>query len=111
MRMIGRASMSESTATAINLRGESGALYALRAEPMADFILQTDRLYLLSDGEQMLWGGTAADLIEDPLSRAGFRAALGLANAAWSLAAPADPMARMSLTFDLLGARPVRSAA
>lgn len=111
MRMLGRAPMSETTGPLVSLEGESGTRYGLRPEPMADFVLETDRLYLLSDGKRMLWAGTAADLIEDPLSRAGFRAALSLANQAYSLKAPTDPMARMSLSFDLMGARPVRSAA
>ena len=96
------------SAQVTNWRGRSGRFYALAPVPLASFSLAGSSLYLLAAEDRVLWVGTAADLVADSASRQRFRAALRLGEAAFSITAPADDVARMTMAWDLEAAVPVK---
>jgi len=94
-------------AEATNWRGRSGRFYALLPLPVDQFALDSDDLYMLARGGDVLWVGTADEVVADAARRAAFRTALRVANAAFRLAAPTDEINRMTLAWDLEGAEPL----
>lgn len=91
----------------VNWRGRSGRFYALMAERMDAFALTTNGLHLLALGTQVMWVGSARDVIDDPQSRARFRLALDCADRAYAVSAGEDELSRMTVVWDLEGAEPV----
>jgi hypothetical protein len=91
----------------VNWRGRSGRFYALTPERLDAFGLANGGLYLLALGGNVLWVGTAQDVINDAQSRSRFRLALETADRAFTVEADADDLARMTLVWDLEGAEPV----
>jgi hypothetical protein len=88
--------------------GHSGRHYLLAAVPLAQLSLADGSIYLLarrtSANEHALWVGAADNLIDDPASRALFRIALGKADHAYRLPAPADDLERSTALWELDGA-------
>ena len=102
-----RRSSAYLAARPINWRGRSGRFYALTPERLDAFGLASGDLYLLALGGNVLWVGTAHDVINDAPSRSRFRLALETADRAFTVEADADDLARMTLVWDLEGAEPV----
>lgn len=94
-------------AAATNWRGRSGRFYALLPLPVDAFALEGDGLYLLARGADVLWVGTAAEVIAEAARRAAFRTALRVANAAFHVALPQGEIERMTIAWDLEGAEPL----
>jgi hypothetical protein len=92
---------------AVNWRGRSGRFYALSPEPLEDFILRNNELYLIARGTLVLWAGSSEDVISDPQSRARFRLALTCADRVFHVEAGDDDVERMTVVWDLEGAIPV----
>jgi hypothetical protein len=90
-----------------NWRGRSGRYYVLAALPIDRFALTGGELFLLARGADVLWVGCEADVVGDVVVRAGFRAALRVANAAFSVAQPDNELDRMTMIWDLEDAEPV----
>jgi hypothetical protein len=95
------------TAEAANWRGRSGRYYVLKPLPIDRFALTGGDLFLLARGPDVLWVGSEADVVGDVAVRAGFRAALRVANAAFHTAPPDNELDRMTMTWDLEDAEPV----
>jgi hypothetical protein len=93
----------------VNWRGRSGRFYALTPERLDAFGLATDGLYLLALGGNVLWVGSARDVIDDAQSRSRFRLALDCADRAFAVDVSADDITRMTMVWDLEGAEPVTS--
>ena len=93
----------------VNWRGRSGRFYALTPERLDAFGLATDGLYLLALGANVLWVGSARDVIDDAQSRSRFRLALDCADRAFAVDVGADDITRMTMVWDLEGAEPVTS--
>lgn len=91
----------------VNWRGRSGRFYALVAERLDSFVLDTDRLYLLARGGVPMWVGTANDVINDAPSRSRFRLALAAADRAFIVESDEDELSRLTTIWDLEGAEPV----
>ncbi|SMQ86278.1 hypothetical protein SAMN06295905_3582 [Devosia lucknowensis] len=83
--------------------GQSGRDYALRSEPLDTFAMTEADLYVIAKGRQVLWVGSTADLVADPISRSRFRLALDCANGVFRLDAPED---RLATIWDLEQAVP-----
>lgn len=83
--------------------GRSGKRYPLLRESEASAALTPGRLYALEAGEAIRWAGTAEDLIADAASRTKFRRLMAAGARLLSLVAPADPLAVMTLVWDLEG--------
>jgi hypothetical protein len=90
-----------------NWRGRSGRFYALLALPVEQFALDGGDLYMLARGGDVLWVGTADEVIADAARRAAFRTALRVANAAFSMPVPEDEIERMTVAWDLEAAEPL----
>lgn len=99
-----------STAEATNWRGRSGRYYALERLPVEHFALDSDGLYLLARGADVLWVGTEAEVVGDAARRAAFRTALRVANAAFRIDPPAGEVDRMTMAWDLENAEPTATA-
>jgi hypothetical protein len=54
-----------------------------------------------------MWAGGAADLVDDPVSRARFRLAMDCADRVFHVEASADQIERLTVVWDLEGAEPV----
>jgi len=93
-------------AEATNWRGRSGRYYALTPLPVEHFALDSDGLYLLARGQDVLWVGTESEVVGDAARRAAFRTALRVANAAFRIAPPDTEIDRMTMAWDLESAEP-----
>lgn len=85
--------------------GKSGRRYKMTRVEGAGAAMVAARLYALAEGGVIRWAGTAEDLIGDETSRARFRRASANGAQMLSLAAPKDPLAIMTLVWDLEGSR------
>lgn len=91
----------------VNWRGRSGRYYALEPLRLEDFSFSGDELYLIALGPHVMWAGSAADLVEDHVSRARFRLAMDCADRVFHVEASADAIERLTVVWDLEGAEPV----
>ncbi|GGA35264.1 hypothetical protein [Pelagibacterium lentulum] len=93
--------------------GRSGRRYVLQRVLEEGHVLVEGALYALVNGNAIAWAGTAQNLIEDQASRARFRRAAGEGAVLFSLPAPDEELACMTLVWDLEGTRrnPGRNAA
>lgn len=89
--------------------GRSGRRYLLTPVEGTGAALVAERLYALVENNVIRWAGTAASLIEDQASRARFRLLSGNGAQMLALDAPADPLAVMTLVWDLEGSAPHRA--
>lgn len=89
--------------------GRSGRQYAMTDEPRGHTALATGRLYVLAEKGVARWAGTVRDLVEDQASRARFRKASANGAALFSMPAPADELALMTLVWDIEGTRRLES--
>ncbi|ODT82001.1 MAG: hypothetical protein ABS76_09175 [Pelagibacterium sp. SCN 64-44] len=92
----------------VHWQGRSGRLFDLLGENLDQFCMSEADLYLLAQGGHVLWVGTLAELVADPVSRSRFRLALTCADRVFHLPAPTDPAERLSLVWELEGAEPAR---
>ncbi len=89
--------------TVTNWRGRSGQFYSLTSEPLDSFALMGRDIYVLTSGSEVLWMGTADEIVTDTNSRACFRTALKLASSVLRLDAPATDSASMQARWDIEG--------
>lgn len=110
MRMVDR--QPSGFARTASWRGRSGRTYWLSPENLADFLLD-EALHVIAKGTNVLWVGSAEDVIADHASRSRFRLALGCADRAYRLESGDDAVERMTTIWDLESAEPIaeRSAA
>lgn len=85
--------------------GRSGRRYWMTEVGEAGAAMAPARLYALEEDGVIGWAGTAEDLIGDHISREKFRRLSALGARLFSLAVPADPLAAMTLAWDLVGSR------
>lgn len=85
--------------------GRSGRRYHMTLVGEAGAAMAPARLYALEEAGVIGWAGTAEDLIGDHHSRETFRKLSALGARLFSLAKPADPLAAMTLAWDLVGSR------
>jgi len=111
MRVMGQAverrSASHAFVRQVNWRGRSGRFYALSPERLDVFGLASEGLYLLALGGNVLWVGSARDVIDDAQSRSRFRLALETADRAFTVDAGDNDLERMTMVWDLEGGEPV----
>jgi hypothetical protein len=93
----------------VNWRGRSGRYYALAPESLDRFALADGDLYLVALGTNVLWVGSAADVIDDYQSRSRFRLALDCADRVYRIDEDAEDGERHTMVWDLEGAEPVTS--
>lgn len=101
-----REMLARGQARPVNWRGRSGRFYALAPERIEDFSFRGDDLYLIALGHHVLWVGSAADLVGDPVSRARFRLAMDCADRVFHVETSADEIERLTVLWDLEGAEP-----
>lgn len=89
--------------TVANWRGRSGQFYTLTSEPLDSFALMGRDIYVLTSGSEVLWMGTADEIVADTNSRACFRTAIKLASSVLRLDAPATDGASMQARWDIEG--------
>jgi hypothetical protein len=87
-------------------QGRSGHIYGLISENLSSFAMDEAALYVVAKGSHVLWVGSAADLVADPMSRNRFRLALDLGDRAFRLAATPPETERWATIWDLEGAEP-----
>ncbi|WP_417583664.1 hypothetical protein [Pelagibacterium sp.] len=87
--------------------GRSGRRYLMEREREASVSMAPSRLYALEDNGVIGWAGTAEDLIGDHRAREKFRRLSANGARMLSLSAPNDPLAVMTLVWDLEGSRRV----
>jgi len=102
-----RTLLEHATAYPVNWRGRSGRFYALEPLRLEDFHFHGEELYLIALGPHVLWAGGAADLVEDPMSRARFRLAMDCADRVFHVETSPDAIERLTVVWDLEGAEPV----
>jgi len=102
-----RTLLQHATAHPVNWRGRSGRYYALEPLRLEDFCFKADELYLIALGPHVMWAGGAADLVEDPMSRARFRLAMDCADRVFHVETSADAIERLTVVWDLEGAEPI----
>lgn len=93
-----------------NWQGRSGRAYDLVSENLEHFAMGEAELYVIAKGSHVLWVGSTADLVSDPLSRTRFRLALDCADRVFRLVSPAADSERLSTIWDLEGAEPMAGA-
>ena len=98
------AGIGETTASVL-WAGRSGRRYLMEREREAGVAMAPSRLYALEDNGVIGWAGTAEDLIGDHRARKKFRRLSSGGARMLSLAAPSDPLAVMTLVWDLEGSR------
>ena len=88
-------------------QGRSGRAYDMIGENLEHFVLGETELTLLAKGNHVLWVGSSAELVGDPLSRTRFRLALTCADRVFRVVSPAGADERLSTIWDLEGAAPL----
>ncbi|MBJ3786256.1 hypothetical protein [Devosia sediminis] len=83
--------------------GQSGRDYALSVESLESFAMAEAALYVIAKGGNVLWVGSADDLVADPMSRTRFRLALDCASHVFRFDAADD---RLATIWDLEQAVP-----
>lgn len=105
--VLDRAMLLEAASRPVNWRGRSGRFYALSPVALDRFTFRGDELYLIALGHGVLWAGSAADVVDDPISRARFRLAMDCADRAFHVESAGGEVERMTIVWDLEGAEPV----
>ena len=91
--------------------GRSGRRYQMAPVGETGGAMEAGKLYALEDDGVIGWAGTAEDLIVDPVSRGRFQRLSATGARLFSLSAPIDPLAAMTLVWDLEGSRRFADAA
>lgn len=81
--------------------GRSGQSYTMILQSRSATVEGEDTLYALATGAAWGWVGSARDLIEDPESRARFRALSRAGAALYRFGTVADPLERMTIVWDI----------
>lgn len=92
-------------------RGRSGQIYSLTPLSIREFSLSDQQLHLVTLGTQVLWAGSARDVVQDAQSRARFRLALDCADRAYLAGDCTDEIDRLTMIWDLEGAQPSSDSA
>jgi len=92
-------------------RGRSGRVYPLTPLSLREFSLADSQLHLVTLGPQVLWAGSARDIVQDAQSRARFRLALDCADRAYLAGECPDEIDRLTMIWDLEGAQPASDVA
>ncbi len=87
----------------IKWQGRSGRFYPLVQERLDDFVLLEHDLYVIAEGENLRWIGTADDLISDGSSRDKFRAAVKVASSILRFSDEKSELGRMRAAWDIEG--------
>ena len=87
----------------VKWRGRSGRQYALVRERLENFVLKERDLYIIAEGNDPRWIGTAGDLITNDISRARFKEAVKVASCVLRLPDIHDELIRMSAAWDIEG--------
>jgi hypothetical protein len=85
-------------------RGRSGRTYLATPMSVREFMLNNEQLHMVAEGQHVLWVGSARDVIEDAISRARLRLALGSADRAYLVGPAGDEAERLTTIWDLEGA-------
>lgn len=104
-KIAGAVDLDEAEPAALLWTGRSGRRYRMTLVGETGAPMASEHLYALEDGGVIGWAGTAEDLIVDHHSRERFRRLSALGARLLSLAAPRDPLAMMTLVWDLEGSR------
>jgi hypothetical protein len=88
-------------------QGRSGRAYDLVSENLDHFAMGDADLYVIAKGSHVLWVGSTAELVSDPVSRSRFRLALDCADRVFRLLTLSHAAERMNTIWDLEGAEPV----
>ena len=91
--------------------GRSGRRYQMAPVGEIGSAMETGKLYALDTDGVIGWAGSAEDLIGDPVSRERFRRLSATGARLLSTLAPIDPLAAMTLAWDLTGSRRFADAA
>jgi len=91
---------------ATSWQGVSGRLYGIVLECVDGFTLRENHLYIIAGAKSVLWVGSTAELVADPLSRTRFRQALCATERIIRLLAPTEEAERLSTIVDLEGGAP-----
>lgn len=89
--------------TVVLWTGKSGRRYTMSKISVQGMALATGRVYALVEAGVIRWIGTTTDLIADQFSRDRFRQVSGNGAQMFSLPAPDDELACMTLAWDLEG--------
>ncbi|KQX35758.1 hypothetical protein ASD04_13365 [Devosia sp. Root436] len=93
-----------------NWLGRSGRAYGLVSESLERFAMTDADLYLVAQGNHVLWVGSTGELVADPMSRTRFRLALDCATNVFRLMTPGAAAERLTTIWDLEGAEPAQGA-
>jgi hypothetical protein len=93
-----------------NWQGRSGQTYDLLSENLEHFGMSDPHLFLLAKGSHVMWVGSAAELVADPMSRTRFRLALDCADRVFRVLS-VGTAERLSIIWDLEGAEPLHAQA
>lgn len=88
----------------VSWRGRSGRTFLATPMSVREFMLRNDQLHMVAQGRHVLWVGSARDIVEDAISRARLRLALGSADRAYLVGAAGDEAERLTTIWDLEGA-------
>ncbi len=97
-------------AACLNWQGGSGRSYSLVQEDIDDFVLLEHDLYIIAQGDEPRWIGTASDLIADGASRARFKKAVKVASSVLRLKARISGQQRMRAAWDIEGGHLMRGS-
>lgn len=86
--------------------GHTGRQYRLLPESVTGFQLSEHDMHVLVAGENALWSGSAGDVVADPQSRAGFRAAMARAVAVYRIEPPPSEDMRSIVGWDIINGHP-----
>ena len=92
-----------------NWQGRSGQTYGLLSENLEHFGMGDAHLFVLAKGRNVMWVGSTAELVADPMSRKRFRLALDCADRVFRVLT-AGTAERLSTIWDLEGAEPLQGA-
>lgn len=90
--------------------GRSGRAYGMISENVEHFAMSDTDLYLMAKGSHVLWVGSMAELVGDPMSRRRFRLALDCATSVFRVQSPGVTAERLATIWDLEGAEPAQGA-
>ncbi|MDB5612408.1 MAG: hypothetical protein JWQ22_61 [Devosia sp.] len=93
-----------------NWQGRSGQTYDLLSENLERFGMSDTHLFLLANGSHVMWVGSSAELVADPMSRTRFRLALDCADRVFRVLS-VGTAERLSTIWDLEGAEPLQAQA
>ena len=89
--------------------GQSGRHYRLVPDSLPGFQLSDSRVHVLVCGIEVLWAGSAGEVVNDPHSRSRFRAAMEREVAVYRLEPTPDEDLRAMVAWDIVNGVPTAS--